>query len=669
VSLNGTLFATLAVNTPSNYAGQPGDLTPEQKVAAKNRLSATRENERNALLEATLTLPANLLARSNQLTFEFIGHYTMQCEDPSHSTLWSHVDANSTIELAGALLPLANDLNLLPLPFYDAAVNLHPVVPIVFLGQPSPKAMQAAGILASWFGILTDYRPVRFPVSFGTVPPGNAIAIAESAAAIPASLHVASTSGPTVAMRTNPADPYGKVLLVTGDNGDDLVKAARALTLERDLLQGDQVRIPDLKMPDPRKPDDAPRWLSTDRDKATDVGRIAGPGDLQGDGSVPVGVYMRVPPDLYYGPTLKNLAFHLSYRYNGVPLAQESTLQVYMNSAYVSSTPMPHTDQASTVLDTVVPIPVVDMRPFSNSTMLKFVFQIAKTGKCEDTAPMNLQGAILKDSYLDLADIPHWAALPNLELFANAGYPFTRKADLADTVVVLPHAASAGEIEMYLTLMGHFGAQTGYPVLNVSVTDAAGMTRAGDKDYLVIGTVEDQPALKTLGEALPVGVDKSGLHIRGMQGFFNRAENAWWRVRGSDQVQSGQLETAGGLPDALLEGIEWPRGSRRSAVAIVLRDPSGAGDFLSAFLKASQSSDIAQSVSALHGGQFASYRIGNDNYRVGEISLLTRIAMLFQQYPWLIVVAVAIVCFLIGALLRERLRRRARRRLQGNDTP
>ncbi len=239
-------------------------------------------NENNTLLEATLTLPAEMLVRNNQLTFEFIGHYTLECEDPSHTTLWSHVDPTTTIELAGSLLPLHNDLKLLPIPFYDAAVNLHPVVPIVFLGQPSPKALQAAGIVASWFGILTDFRAVRFPVSIGTIPSGNAIVISENAAELPASLKINASSGPTIAMRSNPIDPYSKVLVLTGDNPDDLLTAAMALALQRDMLQGDQVRISSLKMPAPREPDDAPRWLSTE--KITYLGDIAQTEDLQSDG-------------------------------------------------------------------------------------------------------------------------------------------------------------------------------------------------------------------------------------------------------------------------------------------------------------------------------------------------------------------------------------------------
>ena len=662
VSLNGTLFATLPVSMQPTVNGTT---MPTEQGSGQNGVTVTR-NESNAMLEATLSLPAEMLVHQNELAFEFVGHYTTQCEDPSSSALWSHVDTTSTVELAGALLPLQNDLKLLPLPFYDAAVNLHPVVPIVFLSQPSLKAMQAAGIVASWFGILTDFRPVRFPVSFGAIPAGNAIIISENSAELPTSFNISSSSGPTIAMRTNPSDPYSKLLVLSGDNPDDLVTAAMALTLQRDLFQGDQVRIPNLKMPAPRTPDDAPRWLRTD--KVVHLGDIAQTGDLQGDGAVPLRAYMRLPPDLYYGNKQdQTIDFHMGYRYNGIPISNDSTLQVYMNDAYVSSTPMPHTDKASAKLETVVPIPVVNMRPFSNSLMMQFIFLLPKRGRCQDTAPYNLKGAVLKDSYLDIRDIPHWAVLPNLEIFANAGYPFTRKADLADTAVVLPDTPAADEIEMFLTFMGHFGAQTGYPVLNVSVINNDGMKTDSGKDYMVMGTVEDQPALGRLNQWLPVFVDGSGLHIQDTQGFFAPLQHAWWKVRSSDHVQSGQLETAGGLPDALVEGIEWPSGSGRSVVVMAVRDQQSIPSFLTNFLKSSQSSDVSQSVSVLHGTRFVSYRIGNDVYHVGSISAWTWMNLLFSQYPWLVVIAAFIICFLLATLLRAVLRRRARVRLQGND--
>jgi cellulose synthase (UDP-forming) len=620
--------------------------------------------ENSALLEATLTLPAEMLARSNDLTFEFVGHYATKCEDPANSTLWSHVDTTSTIEFAGTLTPLHDDLKLLPAPFYDSTVDLRPIIPIVFLNRPSPKALQAAGILASSFGILADSRPVRFPVSIGAIPIGNAIVIAETSAALPASLQMATTSGPTIAMRTNPSDPYSKILIFTGDSADDVLTAALALGLERDLLEGDTVHVPSLKMPAPSVPDDAPRWLSTD--KITHVGDILQIGSLETDGTNPVAIYLRLPPDLYYGAR-QNLDLHLGYNYNSIPLANGSTLQTSLNGSYVSSTSLPHADQASAQLDPVIPVPVSAIRPFSNSLLMRFLFHLAKKDDCQDAAPDNLKGAILKDSYLDIREIPHWATLPNLEIFANAGYPFTRRADLSDTAVVLPDAATPEEIEMYLTLMGHFGAQTGYPVLNVSVTNADGMSSDRSKDYLVLGTVEDQPAINTLNSSLPVGVDGSGLHIQDTQGFFAQLQHAWWKVRSSDRVQPGELETDGGLPDALIEGIEWPAGSTRSAVVIVLRDKDVIPNLLSAFLKTSQSSDISQSVSVLHGTRFSSYRIGNDVYHVGSLSRWLQLKMLFEDYPWLMVIVILGFCLLMAVILRSILRRKARTRLQGNS--
>ena len=634
VSLNGTLVTTLAVNAPPNTMGQ------------------------NAPLEASVNLPADLLVHDNQLTFGFVGHYALQCEDQTNSTLWARIDGASTIELAGSLLPLANDLKVLPLPFYDNGVNPHPVVPIVFLSPPSAKAIQGAGIIASWFGILNGARTVQFPVSFGTIPVGNAIVISEDASLIPASLGMSGASGATVAMVGNPFDPYSNLLVVTGTNADELLSAAMGLTLNADTWQGSQMSI-QTRLPAARMPDDAPRWLSTEGDP----GAIGLTGDLQGDGSTPAIAYLRLPPDLNFAQK-QNLAFHLSYRYNGVPLGSGSTLQVYVNGAFVSSTPLPHSDNASTVLETVVPIPVVDLRPFSNTMTFQFVFHPANTGQCGSSSTTSLEGAVLKDSHLDIADIAHSAALPNLELFANAGYPFTRIADLAETAVVLPNQPSIEEVELFLALMGHFGAQTGYPGLHLTVTNAEGMSNDGTRDYLVLGTPDDQPALKRLDGSLPVQVSAGGLHIQDAQGIFDRA--AWWR-QGSDRQQSGQVDADGGLPDALIEGIEWPARSNRSVVVIVLRDSESVPNFLAAFFARSQSSDIARSLSVLHGEQFTSYRIGNDAYHVGQISLLSRATAVFQESPWLIAVITVIFCFLMAGLIQAMLRRHARTRLQTDE--
>ncbi len=138
--------------------------------------------------------------------------------------------------------------------------------------------------------------------------------------------------------------------------------------------------------------------------------------ELQSDGSAPVAVYLRTPPDLYFGER-KTLKLHLDYRYNAVALANESTLRIDANGSMVQQLPMPHEDNPSRMLSADRDVPIVDMRPFANTFLYNFYFQIAKKGHCEDTPPINLQGAILRSSYLDLKGLHHWATMPNLELF------------------------------------------------------------------------------------------------------------------------------------------------------------------------------------------------------------------------------------------------------------
>ncbi len=170
-------------------------------------------------------------------------------------------------------------------------------------------------------------------------------------------------------------------------------------------------------------------------------------------------------------------------------------MQVRINNAYLDSVPLtPGQDDARKTSQDLA-VPVVDLHPFSNSLSFDFAFQLVKKKGCEDSTPINLQGAILRDSYLDLRGYPHYAPLPNLEIFSNAGFPFTRLADLSETTVVLPTQPTEQEIEAFVTLMGHFSRQTGFPALRVAVAGPDALTQGADSDFIVIATGDDQPGL------------------------------------------------------------------------------------------------------------------------------------------------------------------------------
>jgi cellulose synthase (UDP-forming) len=112
--------------------------------------------------------------------------------------------------------------------------------------------------------------------------------------------------------------------------------------------------------------------------------------------------------------------------------------------------------------------------------------------------------------------------------------------------------------------------------------------------------------------------------------------------------------------------MEWPRNSGHSVVLIALRDHQAQPAFLDSFLKNSQSSDIGQSVSVLHGADFSAYRVGDEVYHVGSLNWLPHMSMLFAENPLIVAIIIVVICILMAALIRARLRRHARGRLQGD---
>ncbi len=151
--------------------------------------------------------------------------------------------------------------------------------------------------------------------------------------------------------------------------------------------------------------------------------------------------------------------------------------------------------------------------------------------------------------------------------------------------------ALAEEIELYLTLMGHFGAQTGYPVLGVSVTNAEGMAPTAARRLSRPRHRRRSTRLTRLNPSLPVSIDGSGLHIQDTQGFF--APTPARLVEGPQprpRPARASSRPPAASPDALIEAIEWPAAPTAPSFVILLRDKDAVPGLLSAFLKSSQSS-------------------------------------------------------------------------------
>ena len=249
------------------------------------------------------------------------------------------------------------------------------------------------------FGIRAKSRALTFPVTVdGALPKGNLVLFVEEPSGMPAALDLRG-GGPVIAMRTNPSDPFGKVLVIAGDDGAQLVTAARSLALENNLLQGRTIQVSDFQLPPARQADDAPLWLRTDQ--VSPFWNYSVDRTLQSDGSGTLPVYVRIPPDLDFGDE-STLPLHLDYRYNAVPLAAGSTMRVSANGSLANELPLPQRDNPKQTLNETVAVPLVSMRPFANTFLFNFFFQIPKTGPCRNTPPINLQGALLRLSLIHI---------------------------------------------------------------------------------------------------------------------------------------------------------------------------------------------------------------------------------------------------------------------------
>jgi cellulose synthase (UDP-forming) len=637
-------------------------------------LSPSTSGSNHAFTEADLPVPADQLARSNTLTFEFFSGGVLQRAGQGGSRILGRISPATTLQVNGDHLRLQNDLSQLPLPIFDGDLQSTTTVPFVFLSPPNAKTLEAAGIVASWLGLQASTKPVRFSVSVGQIAAGNAIVFSNNRSSLPSSLQIPSGSGPVLALRNNPSDANSSALVLAGDDDDQLLTVARTLSLTRKAsgtnpaqglkLTGGTMQIPELVMPPAREKGDAPRWLPLSGNAP--IADCQTQNSLVGDGSSPVPVYFHVPPDLYYGER-QNLKLRLNYGYNALQVAPGSALRVVVNGQLVNEAEL-LPGPGFSARNRLIMIPVAAMRPFGNTILFNFDFVPANHEATQDAASGALRGEVFCSSSLDLNGLALWARMPNLELFANAGFPFTQLADLSETTVVLPTVPSAAEISLYLHLMGHFGQQTGYPALRVDVA-APNSVLSDGRDYLVLGTVANQPAFRSLDSLVPVTLDANGVHVKQARGYFSflssfevAVSRSWSRLLGSPTVQT-RPSSANGIPDALVEEVQSPSSPDRSIVLVALRDDSSADSFAGVFLDRSQSGDINGSVSLLQYSKFESYPLDGGTYHAGDISWFATMRIWLTQYFLVLLLAVTALSFLVALWTREWLSRHARKRL------
>ncbi|KWA25802.1 cellulose synthase [Burkholderia territorii] len=590
----------------------------------------------------------------NQIGLRLIAHYTLDhCEDPSSSALWADVSPTSELILDESPVRLPNDLALLPAPFFDRRDNGLLRLPFVLPASPDSATLRSAGVLASWFGALADYRQARFPVA-ATLPADDQAVVVGTAATLPAGLALPSVDGPLLAVADNPAAPGRKLLIVTGRTAAEVDDAVAALVLGRAALSGPAATVAHVDLGAPRKPYDAPRWLPVNRPIAFRE-LVSDPRELEVRGTSPdaIRLNLRVPADLHSWNG-SGVPITLRYRYTAPTVQDNSTLAVEINDQLVKSYrlgPAHAEDARGRMQLPLLSVPEgrvtsdVDIPAFrvgsGNQLQFRFTLDSQKTGLCSSTATEPQRAAIDPDSTIDFSHFVHYAQLPNLAFFANSGFPFTRFADLSQTAVVMPERPSPQELEAYLTMLGHMGQWTGFPALRVQIARPGDVAALAGKDLLVIDGSPASPLLSRWRTALPLSIDRQA-GAGATRVAFSVKER--WR-NGVGMADGGaHIEQSGSL--AALAGFELPGSHGRSVVALTATDQARLADLLDVFEKPGLVSQLQGDLALVRPGQVDSLRVG-EPYVVGFVPWYARVWTHAARHP----VVLGVVGVVAGLLL------------------
>lgn len=363
-------------------------------------------------------------------------------------------------------------------------------------------------------------------------------------------------------------------------------------------------------------------------------------------------VYFRLPPDLYFGGT-GGVDLTIQYRYSDV--GSGSLLVVRLNGVELRRIPLDPDHRIEDIETLVIALPVAQLHFYANH----LVFQVSLGTSHAPESTFQLSSA-----NLDLHGLPHYAALPKLELFGEAGFPFTKFPDLSSAAVLVPEQPTQGEIGLYLDAMGFFGAQTGSPATAAIVRRTVDPEELRNRDLLVIGTPSDQPLIGRWTRSMPL-LNEVVLHVQPLPGY---SVGALWR-RYAPLLpwgrQSIEAVLADGVQaDGVITGFQSPLAKGRSVIVLALHDGQEAAQGMGTlFQPARESGSVYGTVSILKEGSFRSFDISVARYHEGKLGDVQAAQVFVASHYWLIPLFAFLIAVVLAVGAEDALERRARRRL------
>lgn len=658
-----------------NFAYSPQLLADisQMVILLNNEVVASVPLVREGAGGVSLTIPIDpgLFTARNRLNFRFIGHYTRQCEDPLHSTLWSNVSNSRTkLNLTLQRLNTGADLARLPAPFFDRSDPSRLRLPFVFLENPSNTVLQAAAATASYFGMAASFRGFSFPVSFYETPPKEAIVFGKAGSRL-GNFILPDVNGPSLVLIRNPRNPYSLLLLVTGRTDAEILSAARVLAAAPSSVSGTSTAVVPIRLP-PRKPYDGPRWLDTS--KPARFGDLVALEQLEGQGLRPglLTVPFRAPPDLFFWPR-KGGKIQVVYRYPAVPWLdyRMSRFDVLANTKYLRSFQLGELTAIDQVRDVVgrpaaQNVGTLDLPAYNvfgqNQLQFYFDLRVAKKGQCQSYLPENVRVSIDADSTVDLSGASHFAQLPDLAYFASAGFPYSRMGDQSETTVVLSNQPTGPELEAFLNLIGRFSDVSGVAATAVKIARPGALPDLAGNDILVVGTVGMAGRMPALFAGAPFRIEGGRLRVSAND-FFPRILSRFGSNTGTkDPREADEVAVGMGNISAMMS---WrsPFDEDRVVIALLAASPARLPMVTASFDDPRVNYTIQGDLAIAGSNGYSSFRVG-DSFWVGDLPYVWRWMWWISENPIALAAIFLLSALVLGGAAWLWLSARARRRIR-----
>ncbi|MDW9427519.1 cellulose biosynthesis cyclic di-GMP-binding regulatory protein BcsB, partial [Yersinia enterocolitica] len=580
----------------------------------------------------------------NRLRLVFVGHYQNICENPASNTLWLDISKSSSLDLRYQSLSVKNDLSHFPEPFFDARDNRPLTLPVVFAAAPDVAQQRAASIFASWLGDKAQWRGQNFPVLYNQLPTQHAVVFATNAQRPDFLKDYPPVKAPTVEIISHPDNPYVKLLLILGRDDNDLIMAAQGIAQGNILFRGQNVTVDKVEQLVPRQPYDAPNWVRTDR-PMTFAELQQYPDQLQTTGLLPppISLSLNLPPDLFLIRSA-GIDMRLKYRYTSTRLMDGSRLSISLNNQFVQDYPLsPNMPEGSKILrlpllqglqDAARQLTIPALK-LGATNQLRFDFDYSTLlasgaeGRCETYSTAPNHAVIDGNSTIDFSGYRHFMEMPDLRAFANAGFPFSRLADLSETLVLVPPKPAPSQLTTLLNTVGNIGAQVGYPAVGINITDDWSQAKDQDVDVLIIGTIP--PELRD-DQKINLLVDQTQSWVK----MPNRQTGLPdMLVPASDRVADSKVTVSFEGAMSAIIGVQSPNFPQRSIVALLADSPHGYSLLNNALLDSGKREAVFGSVAVIRESGVNSLRVG-DTYDVGHLPWWERIWHSLSTHPVLL---------------------------------